>query len=338
MLVLAVYAVVFVFVFSLFAHAYAFDSPVIILHSTFLDTQGRINVVGTVRNYASIPVQVMVGVETDDGKTMKASTYGRVIRPLTDSPFKFVLNRGVNSSDPFILDVREVKVPNYNNMLFLNYGSMAVGEERAFVGTIKNVGPTEVHNVSVYAGIHSLDHKSQLDTVRSNVISGIKPGEEVKFIAFPDPAIRQDVFFYSCAGVDYDAPINTITTGDGGFIPFNLNAVAQISSLRYEDSTDSIAFGVMPYAPYGDELNLQIPQYSKYQTVTVLMDGEPHDATVRGNGKTMYIDFFVPQGAHQVQIQGVSNVPEFPIGVPILTVFTAGIVVLARYKAAFKIR
>ena len=337
MLMLAVCALAFVFVFSLFTSVYAFNSPVIILKSSFVDTEGRVNVVGTVRNYAPTPMQVTVGVVTDDGKTVQTPTYGRVIWPLTDSPFKFVLDRGLNASDPFIMDVHEANIPNYNGMLILSYESMAVGEERAFVGTIKNVGPFEVHNVSVYAGIHTPDHKSQLEAVRSNVIPVIKPGEEVEFTALPDLAVRKDVFYYSCAGIDLDEPITTIKKGDGGFIPYTLNAVAQISSMRYEDSTDSMAFGVRPYFPSGGELNLQIPQRSQNQTVTVMLDGEPHDALISGNGKTMYIDFFVPKGDHEVQIQGVSNVPEFPYAMLALAAVTAGIIALARYKAAFKI-
>src|SRR5438093_5486978 len=92
MFMLAVCALAFIFIFSLFTTVYAFDSPVIILKSFFVDSEGRVNVVGTVRNYASAPVYVTVGVETDDGRTIQASTYGRVIWPLTDSPFKFVLD------------------------------------------------------------------------------------------------------------------------------------------------------------------------------------------------------------------------------------------------------
>src|ERR671930_1101507 len=107
MLMLAVCALAFVFVFSLFTSVYAFNSPVIILKSSFVDTEGRVNVVGTVRNYAPTPMQVTVGVVTDDGKTVQTPTYGRVIWPLTDSPFKFVLDRGLNASDPFIMDVHE---------------------------------------------------------------------------------------------------------------------------------------------------------------------------------------------------------------------------------------
>lgn len=336
MRMLAVCALAFVFMFPLFGTAYAFDGPEMILKSSFVDSEGRLNVIGTVRNFADTPVQVTVGVETDDGKTLQAQTYGRIIWPLTDSPFKFVLDPGTNAGDPFIMDVKKVQVAHHSTLV-LNYTGMAVGEERAFVGTVKNTSPFEMHNVSVFAAVHSPDHTSQLDTVRSNVIPVIKPGEELEFIAVPDPAIREDVLYYSCAGLDFDAPIPTLDTGDGNFIPFNLNALAQISKLRYENSTDSIAFGVRHYYPDGGPLSLKIPQLSQNQSVMVMLDGEPYDASVKGDGKTLSIDFFVPKGDHKVEIQGVRNVPEFPFALLALAAVTAGAIVATRLKAAFKI-
>jgi hypothetical protein len=335
--ILAVCALAFVFIFSIFTTAYAFDGPEIILKSSFVDSEGMVNVVGTVRNFASTPVQVTIGLGTGDGRTLQTPSYGRIIWPLTDSPFKFVLDRGANASVPFILDFKEVEAANYNSMLVLKYASMAVGEERAFVGTIKNIGPFNMYNVSVFAAVHSPDHKSQLDTVRSNIIKVIKSGEELEFIALPDPAIREDVLYYSCAGLDFDDPITTIDAGEGKFIAYNLNAVAQVSSLRYENATDAIAFGVRPYAPNGGLLSLQIPQFSQNQTVTVMLDGEPHDASVDSDGKMVSINFFVPQGDHQVQVQGVRNVPEFPFTMFALATLTAGAIIAARFKAAFKI-
>src|SRR5262245_16623645 len=105
MRMLAGCAIAFVFISSLFSTAYAFDGPEIILKSSFVDAEGRPNIVGTVRNFADNPVQVKVGVQSDDGNVISAQTYGRIIWPLTDSPFKIVLDHGANESQPFIVDV-----------------------------------------------------------------------------------------------------------------------------------------------------------------------------------------------------------------------------------------
>lgn len=315
-----------------------FDGPRIILRSSFVDSEGRLSVVGTVRNFAQVPVQITVGLHTMEGATLETDTYGRTIWPLTDSPFKFVLQDGeTQAGEPFLKSVIELNTVRHD-MLVLTYDGMAVGEERAFVGKIKNTGPFEVQNVSVFAAVHSTDHTRQLDTVRSNVISAIKPGEELDFIAVPDPVVRPDVLYYSCAGIDYDDPITTVRVGDGKILAYDLTAVAAIRNFRYENSTDSIAFGIRPYSPSGGDVTLKIAQLASNQTVSVVMGGKAHEASVKSDGRTIEIDFFVPGGSHEVQVQGVRNVPEMPFAVIVLAGVMGLILATVRSRAAFKIR
>jgi hypothetical protein len=185
---------------------------------------------------------------------------------------------------------------------------MAAGEEKAFVGTVKNNAPFDIYNVSVFASARS-ENATQLDSVRSNVIPVLKASEEQSFIAITDPAVKSGVYYYSCAGLDLDAPITTIDAGGGKFIAYDLNAAAQVSEIRYENDTDSIVFGIRPYSPTGGPISLMIPQASQDQSVTVALDGKLHEASIRPDGKTIYIDFLVPEGEHQVQIQKVTSMP-----------------------------
>lgn len=338
MRVLALPMLVLVATLSFATSVYAEDDTVkIISQSSFVDSEGKLNVVGTIRNTGAVPVQTTMGLSVKDeggSRVVEQPTYGRVVWPLNDSPFKFVIESGT-AGEPFIMDVQEADAVNYG-MILLNYSSMAAGEERAFVGTVKNNAPFDIHNVSVFASVRS-DNATQLDTVRSNVIPVLKAGEEQPFVAVPDPGVRSEVYYYSCAGLDFDDPITTIDTGNGKFIAFNLETLAQITSLRYENSTDSMAFGIRPYLPAGGPLSLKIPQLSQNHTVMVMLDGQLHEASVTGDDRTISIDFFVPKGDHQVQIQGVRNVPELPFAMLTLAAVTAGVVVLVRFKAAFKI-
>jgi hypothetical protein len=234
-------------------------------------------------------------------------TYGRIIWPLNDSPFKFVIDSGT-TGHPFIVNVKEVEVTHITDAIILNYTSMAAGEEKAFVGTVKNNAPFDIYNVSVFASSRS-ENATQLDSVRSNLIPVLKASEEQPFIAFTDPAVESRVFYYSCAGLDLDSPITTIDAGGGKFIAYDLNAAAQVSEIRYENDTDSIDFGIRPYSPTGGAVSLMIPQALQDQSVTVALDGKLHESSIRDDGKTIYIDFFVPQGEHQVQIQKVTSMP-----------------------------
>jgi hypothetical protein len=295
--------------YSYSAHS-ADDSVKIIAQSSFVDSEGRLNIVGTVRNTGTLPVQAILGLEVQDKAGIRIeqqTTYGRIIFPLNDSPFKFVIESG-SAGDPFIVDVKEVGATRITDMIILNYSSMAAGQERAFVGTVKNNAPFDIYNVSVFASVRS-ENATQLDSVKSNVIPVLKASEEQLFIAIPDPAVKSRVYYYSCAGLDLDNPITTIDAGGGKFIAYDRNAAARVSAIRYENETDSVAFRIRPYSPAGGPISFMLPQVSQNQTVTVMVDGKLHEASIRPDGKTIFIDFFVPQGEHPVQIQGVRNMP-----------------------------
>jgi len=318
--------------------AYAADSPVkIIAQSSFTDSENRLNVVGTIRNTGSTPVQVTMGLNVEDengNHTIQQLTYGRIVWPLNDSPFKFIVNSGT-AGKPFILDVQQLEVSN-QPVLVLNYTSMAAGEDRAFVGTIKNTAPFDFHNVSVFASVRS-DNWTQLDTVRSDMIPVLKSGEETAFVAKPDHAVKSRTVYYSCAGIDFDAPITTIDAGDGRVISYEVRAIAEVSSMRYDNVSDSIAFSITPFNPNGGPVSLKIPQFNQNQTLTVTVDGQPHNASIKGDGRTMSINFFVPKGDHEVKIQGVRNVPELPSAAIALAAVTAAAIAATRLKAAFKL-
>lgn len=309
--ILAVPALALVVILSFSTGAYSADDSVkIIAQSSFVDSEGKLNVVGTVRNTGTLPVQAMVGLEVQDESGIRVEqqpTYGRIIWPLNDSPFKFVIDSGT-ASQPFITDVKEVEATHTTDMIILNYTSMAAGEERAFLGTVKNNAPFDIYNVSVFASARS-ENATQLDSVRSNVIHVLRAGEEQPFIAITDSAVNSRVYYYSCAGLDFDNPITTIDAGGGKLIAYDLNAAAQVSAIRYENETDSIAFEIRPYSPTGGPISLMIPQASQDPTVTVMLDGKLHESSIRDDGKTINIDFFVPQGEHQVQIQRVTSMP-----------------------------
>lgn len=308
---------------------------------TFVDSDGMLNVMGIVNNRGTAPIKVTMGLDVVDGAgntmTLQEAPYGRVLYPDKGAPLKFKVAEGLQVvGRPYVAKVEQSVQPLYDALVF-NYTNMAVGEERMLVGTVKNTGPFEVRNLSVYASVHD-ENMVNLDSVRSNVIPVLLPGEEAAFEASPDPAVRAQVYYYSCAGPDYDAPIPTLPTGDGKFIAFRMQTLSKVSSLRYDNTTDSISFGIKHYNPAGGPVELKFPQLYQNQTVTVVMDGDVYgDASVVMDGRTVSVDMFIPPGDHQVQVQGVRAVPEFPLAALGLAAVMAAVVAAARLKAAFKI-
>jgi hypothetical protein len=283
---------------------------------SYVDSLGRLNIVGVVYNEGNKPVSVKVGINVmnnmgnshaSSNMILTNDTYSRIIYPSTIVPFKFVLESGQQpNGKSFIESLTEVDA-TYYDVLHLNYTNMAIGTDKALFGNVKNVAPFAVHNVSVYASVHN-NNGSQIDSVKSNVIPTINSGEEVEFMVMPDSSVKPDVYYYSCAGVELEPPISTINTGDGGFIAYDLRGLVKISKLAYENSNDSIVFSVDHYNPAGGNITLKIPQMVDNHKVNVLIDGKPYEkAKINMDGKTMNIDIVIPPEEHSIQIKGVAN-------------------------------
>src|SRR5919197_3522848 len=166
------------------AHAAAtINNPIkMTKQQSFIDSNGRLSIIGVVDNNGKVPVAVTVSLNTMDksGVTnmMTDPTYGNIIYPFTVAPFKFVIepNQTVKGTS-FISSIKQIPVPYYN-VLRLNYSNMpATDSNKAMVGTAKNIGPFDLHDVSVYASVHDRN-EIQIDSVKSNVMHLIKPGEE----------------------------------------------------------------------------------------------------------------------------------------------------------------
>ena len=304
--------------------------------SSFVDSAGRANVMGTVRNVGQVPIQVEMGVNVFNRNgsvnTIVNQTYGRIIWPSTDSPFKLTLPAGENlTSSAFVSKVTETNVPEYS-ILTLNYTNMAVGESRSLTGTVKNNGPFDVYGLSIFASVHD-KNMTQLDSVRSNIIPLLRVGEQESFSATPDAAIKSKAYYYSCAGTDLNAPITTIDIGNGKFLAFDLEALAKVSSLGYDNNSRSLTFDVTHYSPNGGPISLKLPQSAEDQSVAVLMDGSSDkSATVKLDGRTISIDMFIPKGQHHVEIQNVTTVPEYPIANIVLATSILAVIILVRQK------
>lgn len=341
MLILSLTSIMIVFFCSYLMHeqsSYATisDHPAILpvnnltftKQGSFIDSHGMLNIVGVVDNVGTTPAQVRVGLNlTQKGaselgikssdhetSTLVQSLYGKIIYPLSGAPFKFMIdpNRYDVHGIAFLASQSWKPIPNYDEMLRLNYSNMASHPDGLLTGTVKNIGQLDLHDVGIYASAHDNSGK-QIDSVKSKPVSIIRPGEEVKFTATPDPAIKSKVLFYSCAGVDLNEPINTLSVGNGKFIAYDLQAIAKVSDFRYDNSTDSIKFGIEHYNPTGGPLTFRLAQLSDHHNVFVTMDGKPypsvHDskASITRDGKTIRLNLFIPKGEHEFVIRGVSD-------------------------------
>ena len=332
LLVLTLTAVLLVIVLTLFvplqlpslvtAHATTInDSIKMTKQESFIDSNGRLNIIGVVDNNGKVPVGITVGLNTmgKSGVTntmMTDPTYGKIIYPFTGAPFKFIIEPNQSVNGPaFISSIKQIPVPYYN-VLRLNYSNMpsAADSNKAMVGTAKNIGPFDLHDVSVYASVHDRNGV-QIDSVRSNVIPLIKPGQEAAFIALPDSTIAPHIYYYSCAGVSLgNAPMTVLDIGNGKSILYDIVGVVRISDFKYNTANDSIMFGVKHYNPDGGPMSLKIVKNSANPAVSIMVDGKLYNSNNNNalsvktiDPKTVHIDLFIPSGDHNLQIKGIRN-------------------------------
>jgi hypothetical protein len=288
---------------------------------SFVDAHGKLNVIGVVDNNGKVPISVTVTLETINKssgmtRTLTDPTFGNIIYPYTGAPFKFIIDPNQQSVKgvAFISSVKQIPVPYYN-VIRLNYSNMpSASSNKALVGTVQNIGPFNLHDVSVYASVH--DRKGvQIDSVKSNVISLLKPGQQARFIALPDFTTAPKIYFYSCAGVSLgNVPMNALDIGNGQSILYDINGVLRISNFKYNAANDSIMFQAKHYNPSGGPMALKLVKNSGGSDVIVMMDGKVYNNGNRNgaamkmmDAKTVNIDLFVPPGDHTLQIKGIRS-------------------------------
>src|ERR1051325_10480353 len=286
---------------------------------SFVDAHGKLNVIGVVDNNGKITISDTVSIETIDKssgvtRTLTDPTFGNIIYPFTGAPFKFIIDPNQQSVKgiAFISSIKQIPVPYYN-VIRLDYSNMpaANSADKALVGTVQNIGPSDLHGVSVYASAHN-KNGIQIDSVKSNTINLLKPGQEARFIAVPDFNTAPKIYYYSCAGVSLgNDPMNALDIGNGQSILYDINGVLRISDFKYNTANDSIMFQAKHYNPSGGPMALKIVKNSGGSNVIVMMDGKLYNnngASIKmTDAKTVHVDLFIPPGDHTLQIKGIRS-------------------------------
>jgi len=280
--------------------------------TSFIDSNGKLNIIGVVTNYGVTSERVVVGLDIhnkidNSNITLNDSTFSKIIYPGKESPFKFKISTDLDVlGKPHIIQIKKVNDPFYN-VIIQNYSNFPVGQNKELVGTLKNTGNVVMQNISVYASVHN-KNGTQIDSIKSNSIPILKPGEVKSFSARPDNSIVKDANYFSCAGFDPNSPINTLDLGNGKFLAYGLESVAKISNFSYNKSTDSISFSADHYNPLGGIVTFKIPQLDNNHDVAIFLDNLGlKDQQITKNGKTIITNIFVPPNEHLIRIAGILN-------------------------------
>jgi len=275
------------------------------------DELGNLYITGVVNNRGDSPLIVGLaqGVKYADGSISKLenTTLSSVVFPQIPSPFKFKIEAGNSPIGNVTVDKISKIVMPYYDTLINNYNNTAGEHDKSLTAYLINNGSLTIPSARIFASVHD-KNGMQLDSIISTPILDLKPGQRAKYNITPDKSIIDKVYFFSCAGLDLNAPINTLRIGGNKFLAFDLQSASQISDFRYDNKTDSLIFKADHYNPAGGYVKLKIPQATENQIIKIYLDNQiDNNSTTSQNGKTIEMNIFVPPKEHLVQIDGITN-------------------------------
>lgn len=291
-------------------------------YSTFFDDNNNTIIVGSVAksDYQDFPQTVLVGVNTYNNITgsneiITEAPYNSILYKDNEPfPFKFKINTTTFPdavySEPFIFESRNVSLPSTKlNTFKLDYPVVPQGIHKELYGNITNTGPIQLNNITLFAIVNDRN-STQIDSVKT-VISSLKPYETQNFTFTPDPAIENDVYFYSCVGGDIDdMKINDfqlVNISSSKVLGYKFSSMMQIDYLNYNASNNQFIFKINNIYPYPGPLSLQLMPIQD-DPIYVSLDGLPIESlnTRNADNKTL-IELSIPQGNHDIVISNIQE-------------------------------
>ena len=289
-------------------------------YASYVDTDNNTIVVGSVAksDFQNFPQSVSIGLKafnniTGSNEIITEEPYNSILSKDNEPfPFKFKINSTIFpeavKSEPFIFESRNVSLPTTKlNTFKLEYPVIPQGNHKELYGNITNTGPIPLNNITLFAIVNDRN-STQIDSVKT-VIPNMKPYETRNFMFVPDPAIENNVYFYSCVGGDIDDmkidDFQIVNISSSKVLGYKFSSLIQIDYLNYNSSSNQFRFTINNIYPYPGSLSLQLMPIQQ-APVAISIDGSSINTTSARNvdNKTL-LDLSIPQGIHDIIISNI---------------------------------
>lgn len=289
-------------------------------YSSYVDLNKNVVIIGSVAksDNQSLPIEVTLGVNAYNNlsKRFETITEHPFDNPLykkdSSVPFKFVLNSSTYSlktdSVPFIYSLKSVKLPYIKyNTFKLSYPVQPQGPLKQLLGNVTNDGLDTINNLTLYASVH--DKKgAQIDSVRT-LIPTVKSHETVNFTFSPNPAIKDNVYYYSCVGGDLKNlstdQYENIHVTPSKTLGYKFTGLMEVNSVHYDKNTHQFDLKLNNMYPSLGSLSFKLIPGQK-SPVSVLMDGVAStSAIVKNDSNSTSLELSIPQGNHEILLSGI---------------------------------
>ncbi len=258
------------------------DAQVVIPPDEYLgyhDALGIYTVVGNVKNEGDFAVIPTITVSVTDGPTIVSETIRHVPIPSKgEIPFK-VKFPNLTSDAPILGEPAvtfERTVADRIPIDVLYDRTLIKHEDGHITGRIQNNGEQTIHYPKIFAVVHGYD--AVLDIAQNiEFIESIEPGQIVEFSMYPDPAITEDVFYYSCFGPTDSTVVPLTAKKNGGDFNFRYDAGSWYSGQAFdEEGTTMTLRGYNSFA-FETYVNFELPPISGNEEFAVTVNDQPID-------------------------------------------------------------
>jgi len=243
----------------------------------YFDANGVYTVGGNVKNQNDFAVLPIISVSVIDGTTTITKTLSHVPIPaMTDIPFKMKFPE-VKNDKPILLEanLKYLATEKPSSSIEIIYDKTLITHDDGHVtGRIKNSGNQTVFYPKIFAIVHG--HDKVLDITQNiEFIEKIEPGQILDFSMYPDPAITDDVFYYSCfAPVDTTVIPVTAKKNEGSF-DFRYDSGAWYSAAKFDETGTMLSIRGYNSYPLETYANFEFPPISGNEKFSVTLNDEP---------------------------------------------------------------
>jgi len=263
----------------LFVPQLAFADVYVPLHEYlgYFHSNGIYTVVGNVKNTNDFGIVPTITVSViDDSKTISKTINHVPLGPEKEIPFKIKFPE-LLSNTPVLVnpEITFQKAITHDIPIQILYDKTLVKHNDGHItGRIQNTGDQTIFYPKIYAVVHGYENVLDI-TQNIEFIEKIEPGEILDFSMYPDPAITEDVFYYSCFAPVDTTVIPVTAKKEGGDFDFRYDSGAWYSAAKFDEAGTTMSIRGYNSYPLETYANFEFPPISGNEKFFVTLNDEP---------------------------------------------------------------
>ena len=266
-------------VVALLAPEIAFAEVFIPLHEYlgYFDAIDVYTVVGNVKNENDFGVTPTIIVSViDDSKTISKTINHVPLGPGKEIPFKIKFPE-LTSNTPILMNPKisyEKTITKEIPIQILYDKTLIKHDDGHITGRIQNTGDQTIFYPKIYAVVHGYENVLDI-TQNIEFIEKIEPGQILEFSMYPDPAITDDVFYYSCFAPVDTTVIPVTAQKHGSDFDFRYDSGAWYSAAKFDEEGTTMTIRGYNSYPLETYANFEFPPISGNEKFSVTLNDEP---------------------------------------------------------------